>query len=137
MPVDALLADAVELDPRAARRGAHVPGRVRFAVRVDPDERRRRDARLLEEVELLQGGAAVAGVRGDWQSRRLVRERRGAHQLRVDRGQRTGIDADLHERRLDARAVDPVLPLANPARRELLGALRERVRRQVLVLLAP
>ena len=134
MPVDALRGQAVELDPRAARRGFLVQRAILFAVRVDPDERRQRHAVPLEDVELLERGDAVAGVRGDRQPGRLVRDRRGSHQLRIHLRERPRVDADLHEARHDPGAVDALLALADPARRELLRCLGERVRRQVLVL---
>ncbi len=57
----------------------------------------------------------------------------GRHQLRVDVRERAGVDADLHERRLDARAVDAVARFGNPPRGQLLRALCPGMRRHELV----
>ena len=54
--------------------------------------------------------------------------------FRVHLGERSRVDADLHEGRLDPGVVDAAFMLADPARRELRRRLGERVRRQVLVL---
>jgi hypothetical protein len=76
-------------------------------------------------------------VRRDRQAGFAVRERGSAHQLRVNPGEGTAVDANLHQRRPDPGVVDAALTLPDPSRRELLGGFDERMRRQVLVLRRP
>ena len=126
-------ADAVELHPGAARaaRAWNVPSRSVCACtqmnadggtpapradRARPSPRR--PSPVCEAMGRPVARCARAAARTSFAS--IVRQRRL-------------IDADLHERRLDAGAVDAALGLANPARGELLRGLGEGVRRQVLV----
>ena len=62
-----------------------------------------------------------------------MRPRGGRHELRVDVRERAGIHADLHECRLDARAVDAVARFGDPPRGQLLRALCPGMRRHELV----
>jgi hypothetical protein len=58
-----------------------------------------------------------------------MRERARLDELLVDLGERTRVDADLHEARPDTRALDTAPELGHEAGRELRGRLRVRVLR--------
>ena len=133
MPLETLRADAVKRHPRTTPPHLGVDGAVRFVLRVHPHERAKRRALFLEHGHLRQCRNAIARVGVDWQPRGAMGSRRRAHQFAIDVGQRPGIDADLHERREDAGAVDAVASLTDPPRGELVGVFGEGVRRQELV----
>ena len=69
------------------------------------------------------GGDAVPRVDREREACREMGEGARFHELAVDRGERPGVDPDLHEPRPDPRALDPCLELRGPARRELRGRL--------------
>jgi len=112
-------------------------GLVALRLCVHPDECGERHPRTLEQLELLERGGAGTGVRGDGEPGFAVRERRGNHEFRVNCRERTFVNADLHQRRLDPCTVDASFTLAYPSRGYLFSGLVERMRREVLVLRGP
>jgi hypothetical protein len=112
-------AHAVELHPgpRPGKPLAH--GAIAYAIGVHNDQSIGARALARHGLEHLQGRGALAGVAGNRQARREVRSRRSHRQFAIDVAQRSRVDADFDEPRANARPLDPVAPLGDPALGEL------------------
>src|SRR5688500_8362991 len=101
---------------------------------MDPDELRRARLFLSEDLDLLDGGRSVAGMRGDGEAGLARRDGGGARDLAVELVQWTSIHTNLDEARL--YAVDAAASLVDPTLSELLSGLGERECWQIFVIAA-
>jgi len=86
---------------------------------VDPDPLAGREAGLFEDCQLIEGGAAVAGVDGHGESSGFCGFDGGVDEFAIEGMQGSAIDAGLDEP--DSFSVDAVAGFGDPALGELAG----------------
>src|SRR5687768_12975402 len=123
---------AIEAHPGAEFRRFNLL-RARIILRVNPNERPRRNAFLAKNSNLIEGRHSIAGVNPDGKPAMQMNPRSGTDQFRVKLGQLPTPNAELEKARPHVRAVDAIMPVGQPARAELVGGFAERVLREKFI----
>ncbi len=112
--------DAVEFDPGTGAGDLSVDFEVGFVLGMDPDEVRKRALGFGENFELLEGGGAVSGMRGERESGFSTRDGGGFDEFAAEGWQGAAVDSDFDEARFDA-VDEAVFGFFDEAAGELVG----------------